>query len=532
MIGVTTYRGRFIQAVLWGIISSILSTGVVITLSRFQWLIDYEGIYFFCTIFIGLVLIFVITNHLSLRNITTFANQWVADLRVRLQQAVLNSEWSDFQKKGRSYFHNLLTDDVQKVEDFAQQAPLLVTNLVKVILLLSYMVVFFPVATSLFMLMMTLLLVIIWLLQRRSEAHHCRTRSQRVVTTQHILDSVNGFRELKVNPERCCYFSKQYMVPGIHKLHQYQTRSWLWDQQIISTFWLGFYLLIGVSLMFLYQQSSEQTLSFIILMMMVVSPLSMLVMSLSQGMAASVAYEHIQQFTQQRVSIPSKDRFFLDGQPIHLSTVSYQYPRDISGSGFALKKIEAIFLPGQLTFIIGENGSGKSSLMAILTTLTVPDHGSLRIGGVKLTPDDYSSWQSSLSVIYQNPYVFSENLIFEFKKKGAVFQRYMALFHLQDKFSLKDGQFIGVEQLSFGQKKRLSLVCSLMEDKPIYIFDEWAADQDPYFRKLFYEYILPDLKNQGKVVIAITHDPDWFSLADQIIEMTQGQAILRPVSEF
>lgn len=76
--------------------------------------------------------------------------------------------------------------------------------------------------------------------------------------------------------------------------------------------------------------------------------------------------------------------------------------------------------------------------------------------------------------------------------------------------------------MSTGQKKRLAYIASVLEDKQIYVFDEWAADQDPEFRKYFYEVLLQDLKQKGKTIIAVSHDDRYFSAADKVIKLEYG----------
>jgi len=68
----------------------------------------------------------------------------------------------------------------------------------------------------------------------------------------------------------------------------------------------------------------------------------------------------------------------------------------------------------------------------------------------------------------------------------------------------------------------LALLVSLVEDKELYLFDEWAADQDPEFRDVFYNKLLPELKSRGKLVIVISHDDRYFHKADQIVKLEQG----------
>jgi len=79
--------------------------------------------------------------------------------------------------------------------------------------------------------------------------------------------------------------------------------------------------------------------------------------------------------------------------------------------------------------------------------------------------------------------------------------------------------------LSTGQRKRLALISSLLEDRPIVMFDEWAADQDPHFRKHFYEDIIPSLRASGKTILAVSHDDNYWHVADRVLKMEYGQFV-------
>lgn len=69
----------------------------------------------------------------------------------------------------------------------------------------------------------------------------------------------------------------------------------------------------------------------------------------------------------------------------------------------------------------------------------------------------------------------------------------------------------------------MALLTAYLEDRPIYLFDEWAADQDPIFKKIFYTEFLPKLKDQGKTLLVISHDDHYFYLADKIIKLDYGK---------
>jgi len=93
---------------------------------------------------------------------------------------------------------------------------------------------------------------------------------------------------------------------------------------------------------------------------------------------------------------------------------------------------------------------------------------------------------------------------------------------MHDKVTVRDGSFSTID-LSTGQRKRLALIVAELEDKQVIVLDEWAADQDPHFRRIFYEELLPDLKARGKIVICVTHDERWFHIADRIYKMNEGR---------
>jgi putative ATP-binding cassette transporter len=75
------------------------------------------------------------------------------------------------------------------------------------------------------------------------------------------------------------------------------------------------------------------------------------------------------------------------------------------------------------------------------------------------------------------------------------------------------------------------LLTAYIEDRPIYVFDEWAADQDPFFKRVFYYNFLPELKARGKAVLVISHDDRYYNVADRIIRLDCGSVVAVPAME-
>jgi len=101
-------------------------------------------------------------------------------------------------------------------------------------------------------------------------------------------------------------------------------------------------------------------------------------------------------------------------------------------------------------------------------------------------------------------------------------REYLTQLHLERKVLLVDGA-LSTTALSQGQRKRLALLTAWLEERPIYVFDEWAADQDPTFKRVFYEELLPELRRAGRTVLVISHDDRYFHLADRLLRLESGQ---------
>ncbi len=190
---------------------------------------------------------------------------------------------------------------------------------------------------------------------------------------------------------------------------------------------------------------------------------------------------------------------------------------------FTVGPINLTVKAGETLFLAGGNGSGKSTLLKLLIALYRPHSGCLKVDDVVIDASNEEAYQNLFSIIFSDFYLFDQL----YGIPDADEDKVNALIDdlgLTGKTRLVDGEFETLD-LSTGQRKRLALLVSMMEDKPICVYDEWAAEQDPSFRKRFYREILPELKAQGKTIIAVTHDDKYFDAADQLLQMDEGKLI-------
>jgi putative ATP-binding cassette transporter len=202
-------------------------------------------------------------------------------------------------------------------------------------------------------------------------------------------------------------------------------------------------------------------------------------------------------------------------------------PRDMhppadDEKGFLLGPISLTLQPGQITYIVGGNGSGKSTLAKLITGLYPPKNGSIYLDGVLITDQNREWYRQHFSAIFSDFYLFDSCLGFNHTNLDREVESYLRQLQLDHKVQVRDG-VLSTTNLSQGQRKRLALLTAYLEDRPIYLFDEWASDQEPHFRDLFYRQSLVKLKERGKAIIVITHDDRYFHLADQIIKLDYGK---------
>ncbi len=206
---------------------------------------------------------------------------------------------------------------------------------------------------------------------------------------------------------------------------------------------------------------------------------------------------------------------------IALKDAVFAYPGPDDQPVFSVGPLSALFRAGEITFITGGNGSGKSTMLRLLTGLVPLEGGALLVDGIPVATERMQAYRDQISAIFSDHHL-SRRLYGLSHVDPARVRRLLEQLEMQDKVSVRNGAFSTVT-LSTGQRKRLALVVALLEDKPVMVLDEWAADQDPHFRQVFYETLLPEIRARNRIVICVTHDDRWFDRADRIYHLNEGR---------
>lgn len=514
---VTGFISGGATASLIALISQGVAAGVSHSLDRLAW-----G-------FVGLAIVALISSIISQVTLIHLAQRAIFQLRLTLSRQVLASELAHLEKLGAPQVLATLTDDVQSVADAVRFVPFLCIDGAIVAGCLVYIV---WLSWQVFLLVCLLLVVAMgscqWLL---GQGHMMlmRARIEQDRLFKHFRSITDGIKELKLSfPRRQAFLHEElqasaaaYRRHNTRGLTLYTATSSLGN--LIFFFAVGFVLFALPKLMTLDLRTlSGYVLTFTYLML----PMDNIFRSLPVFGRAKVALQKIESLN---LSLAGRTEATVVPAAVHpdwrewtLKQVSYTYQSDPEEEPFVLGPINLTLQPGELVFIVGGNGSGKSTLAKLLTGLYEPHQGEILLDRQVIDTQNREWYRQHFSAVFADFYLFDRLLGFDSDHLDRQAATYLKQLKLEGKVTVSNGM-LSTTALSQGQRKRLALLTTYLEDRPIYLFDEWAADQDPAFKDLFYTKFLPQLKEQGKTVVVISHDDHYFHVCDRLLKLDYGQ---------
>jgi putative ATP-binding cassette transporter len=494
------------------LVTSSLNTGI-----RLRYLVFYyalaASIYLFGNRFVQISLI-------------KFTRGLIYELRVKLVTKILATSCQKFERLDRGRVYTALNDDVETLGGSADQVISLVTNVFTAIGAFVFLASIAFWASALTILLILAICTVYYFVGKSTDAYFKAARDTRNVFMRLVNGMIDGFKEISLHNQK----KAQYKAEISGSANEYREKISLAGIRFANAYLVGesmLILLMGIVVFAvprLFPDIRSNTIvSFVIVLLYLIGPVNAILHSVPAIMQLKIAWQRIRQFLKDipanldRENLPlpypaKVESFKAEGLEFH-------YENADGTEGFHLGPMQLEVKSGEILFIIGGNGSGKTTLAKLLTGLYLPNAGRMLVNDRPVASANLGEY---FSVVFSPSFLFPKLYNTNLEGRADELSRYLKLLDLEGKVGIRNNEYSTIA-LSGGQRKRLALLQCYLENSPIYLFDEWAADQDPGYRHFFYRTLLPEMKNKGKLVIAITHDDHYFDVADRVLKMRDGK---------
>ncbi len=481
----------------------------------------------FAIVFAAVCVFILVSRTVSQIMLTRVAIDVASDLRSQMYARIAAAPLQALEQIGGPRLIAALTTDVPRIVLGARLMPDLLINVVTLVGMLGFLLVlnsdvFVFVLGCIVFGVVTYQIPIIF-----GRRYFVRARAGFDHLQESIHGLIHGIKELKLSDvKRNTFFGEVLMrhereVRDSEKSGHTLVRAASNYGDLLSFFVIGCILFVFVNYRIV---TSSELIGVIMALLYITGPVAMIL-------------NYIPQLTMSRVSLNRVERLFNEipaeaiamGQlpavtwdRIRLESVCYTHAA-ADGKGFRVGPLDLELRRGEVTFIVGGNGSGKSTLSKLITLHYRAGEGTIRFGSQAVTDATIGTLRQCIGAIYSDYHLFNRVLgDADPDNRTEQITYYLKALGLEHKVRYEDGCFSTLA-LSDGQRRRMALLAAILDDKDVYLFDEWAADQDPTFKAVFYHEILPALKRRNKVIVAISHDDRYFDIADKIVTLEDGR---------
>lgn len=519
-----------IYLVLYAVPNTILSFGIIYIINNVlsgnkDFTKDYIGI-----VFIAIVVYTYLINIIFQKKLNEYSFELLYENEKKIFNQILKAPLILLEKFGKYRFYTAV-EDLRTFSSLPQTVTHTVNSVLMLILGVIYLFML-SVPSAFIVLALVVFVAVCYIIIMKSMSKQVADlKMYNEHYYKYIDDVMNGFKELKLNIFRRDNLMNKFLATNrdLAKNLDFRINYIFLSINLVSQYGLYFvvavilFLLPGLGLL-----KTEDVISYVVIILFISGPINNLINLQQMYTQLIVSNKRIKKFIKDfHISFDEhveSERAISQFSKLEYKNMSFSYEGVTKEASFTLGPINLEIKEGETIFIVGGNGSGKSTFINILTGLYEATGGDTILNGKKLPYKEKHKIQSLIAAVFTNNHIFSnnyDNYSIEKNKDYSDLLRVMKM----DKIVTDDKEVSARRQFSKGQSKRMSLIFALLENKPILVLDEWAADQDPHFRKFFYETLIPKLKAEGKTIIAVTHDDAYFNHADRIIKFDCGQII-------
>ena len=486
------------------------------------------------TLFLVALFLFIKTQYYVTITTTAEIEAIIHKIRLRVMDHIRRSELLPIEAIGRSRIVAAITSDTAILTQASNMLSFSIQGAVLVFFVAIYVAFLSLAAIVTTILVIGVAGVIFHYKNRRLAAEKQKSAEWEGRLFDRLTDFLDGFKEVRLNAARSTDLFEDASEVS-RTAANIKINSQAETFKLIVTSQISMYVLIG-AVVFVAPQFSEALGGLTLTktttaLMFIVGACFGLVQSIPILLNANAAADRIEQLEIELQATASALDAAGSAAPsrfdaIEMTGIQFRYVDKFSEATFKIGPIDFSLHPGELVFITGGNGSGKSTFLRVLAGLYPPDSGQIRLNGQQINDETRDKYRSLMSAIFFDYHLFRKLYGIPGPEPAEV-DRLLRQFRLDTKTGVTNGEFRTLD-LSGGQRRRLALIVSLLEKRPILLLDEWTAEQDPEFRRKFYDELLPDLMRAGATVVVITHDDRYLNelhLPARRIHMDEGRIV-------
>ncbi|OWU86402.1 hypothetical protein ATO6_06190 [Oceanicola sp. 22II-s10i] len=479
-------------------------------------------------LFVASVIAFFVGGYFAMYRATDMAEGFVELLRKQVVNRVTATSLRAVEDYGRGETYVHLTRDTGNVGMASVRLVKAFQAAIVVVFCLSYLAWLSPLVFGVTLVLVVVGIVLFDWQERRAKAYLERARTNEAKLFSGISDLLDGFKEVKLNSAVGEDLRTTLNThSALARVDFVRAEFLFYSTSIVSKFML--FALLGV-IAFLPVEwigvTSGLAFQILAVLLYLVPPLEQLVDMVGPYMRAQVSLNNLRKLeAAMDREEAGRDSDFRFEEPLRLDAVELDYKSEDNATTFTLGPIDMTVNPGEIVFLVGGNGSGKTSLMKVLTGLYPPTRGRILLGDTLLTPQTIGGWRDLIASVFHDFHLFDQAYGIDPDRARKLLEEEIVRVRLHDKVSLTEDGAFSTTRLSTGQRKRLALVLARAQRRPVLVLDEFGAEQDPEFRAFFYTEYLDALRAQGVTVIAVTHDDRYFGTCDRLVKLDLGRVV-------
>ncbi|HED6594100.1 TPA: multidrug ABC transporter permease/ATP-binding protein [Campylobacter coli] len=470
--------------------------------------------------FIALLIVFFLSSTIVELGLSVFGQNFIFKMQRRVVKQILDTPLLKVAKVGKARILASLGSDVRNVSFGLLRLPDFLQSSILILCTSVYLCYLSPQIFTLCAIWIIVVFTINNFLMMKVYAYFRKARENDDALQNNYQNILDGHKELLINRYRAKLYYEDEFENNARSKKKNNTLGNLFNNLSSNFTNVALLALVGVefylALEFKWASAAEAT-TIALSILFLRTPLVSMIGSFPTLLLAKIALDKIAKLELDDYKEHfEKTNFIKDWRQISFKNTSFSYD-----DNFHLNPVNLELKKGELIFLIGKNGSGKSTFCMLLTGLFKPSEGEIFIDDMKIDDNNLDVYRSLVSAVFSDFHLFTKTLAKEKFADEEKITSWLEFLELKGKTRVEDHELV-LTKLSTGQKKRLAMLIALLEERDILVLDEWAADQDPVFRRFFYKKLLPLLKEQGKTIFAITHDDAYFDSADRIFLAEEG----------